>query len=109
VSVVERVARARAATRGQPWVDAAAPGRSRDSVPSGDPAQDALFERLRELRKTLADRQRVPAYVIFSDRTLREMAQRRPSTLAALLQVSGVGPAKLEKYGEAFLEALRKG
>jgi ATP-dependent DNA helicase RecQ len=69
---------------------------------------DPLFNRLRELRKQLADARNVPAYVIFSDATLQEMAARRPTTPGALLDVSGVGPVKLERYGEEFLEVLRK-
>jgi ATP-dependent DNA helicase RecQ len=51
----------------------------------------------------------VPAYVVFSDATLLEMAARRPTTEEALLSVSGVGPTKLERYGAAFLEVLRAG
>jgi ATP-dependent DNA helicase RecQ len=69
---------------------------------------DPLFNRLRELRKQLADARNVPAYVIFSDATLQEMAARRPTTPGAFLEVSGVGPVKLERYGEEFLEVLRK-
>jgi ATP-dependent DNA helicase RecQ len=75
-----------------------------DAAP--DPEAEALFQVLRGLRKELADRQGVPAYIVFSDRVLREMAKRRPTTPAELLEVSGVGPAKLERYGEAFLQAL---
>jgi ATP-dependent DNA helicase RecQ len=112
VTMAERVAGSIEATRG--WSQArqvsepTTARRARGTPPSGDSADEALFERLRELRKTLADRQRVPAYVVFSDRTLREMAERRPRTLGALLQVSGVGPAKLDRYGDAFLEVLLK-
>lgn len=69
--------------------------------------EEALFVRLKALRKELADRQRVPAYIVFSDKVLMEMAMRRPGTPSELLDVSGVGPAKLDKYGEAFLEVLR--
>ncbi|HUH12713.1 MAG TPA: ATP-dependent DNA helicase RecQ [Longimicrobiales bacterium] len=72
-----------------------------------DPAATELFHRLRELRRRLADERGVPAYVVFSDRTLKELAVRRPTTDAAMLEVSGVGPAKLERYGEAFLAAVR--
>ena len=64
------------------------------------------FERLRALRKRLADAEGVPAYIVFSDAVLRQMAERRPRTAAELLALSGVGPAKLERYGAAFLEAL---
>jgi ATP-dependent DNA helicase RecQ len=69
----------------------------------------ALFERLRALRKQLADERRVPAYVIFSDRSLQDMAARRPRTRGELLNVYGVGQKKLEEYGAVFLaEILRE-
>lgn len=68
-----------------------------------------LWERLRLLRLELARAQGVPPYVIFHDATLREMARRRPATLGELAGVSGVGEKKLERYGEAFLRALREG
>jgi len=71
-----------------------------------DPEDEALFQRLRALRKELADRQGVPAYIVFSDKVLREMATRRPATPSELLDVPGVGPAKLERYGRVFLDAL---
>ncbi len=72
-----------------------------------DAAEEALFEALRGLRRELADRQGVPAYIVFSDQVLREMVSSRPATPAELLNVNGVGPAKLEKYGAAFLDMLR--
>ena len=68
-----------------------------------------LFERLRALRRRLADAEGVPAYIVFSDAVLRQMAEHRPDSRAALLALSGVGPAKLARYGDAFLEALREG
>jgi ATP-dependent DNA helicase RecQ len=74
-----------------------------------DPAEEALFERLRALRKDLADRHGVPANIVFSDKELREMAARRQGSPAELLGVSGVGPAKLERYGSAFLEEIERG
>ena len=67
---------------------------------------EALFARLRALRKRLAGEQGVPAYVVFSDATLAEMAARKPATYVDLLAVNGVGQAKLERYGDAFLEAI---
>ena len=73
---------------------------------TGLPVDEQLFEGLRVLRKRLADEQHVPAYVVFSDATLAEMAARKPATHAELLEVNGVGQAKLERYGDAFLEAL---
>jgi ATP-dependent DNA helicase RecQ len=71
-----------------------------------DPETEALFQRLRALRKELADRQGVPAYIVFSDKVLRELATRRPATAEELLAVPGVGPAKLERYGRAFLDEV---
>jgi ATP-dependent DNA helicase RecQ len=69
-------------------------------------AEPALFERLRALRKKLADERGVPAYVIFSDRTLQDMATRVPQTRLELLEVHGVGQKKLDQYGDVFLAAL---
>ena len=68
--------------------------------------EEALFLALKTLRKSLADRRKVPAYVIFSDATLLAMAAARPRTRAEFLAVSGVGPKKLASYGDAFLAAL---
>ncbi len=74
---------------------------------SAHPADDSLFERLRELRGKLAREQNVPAYVIFHDATLRAIASERPYTLTQLGEVQGVGARKLERYGEAVLELVR--
>ncbi len=76
-----------------------------ESAPLTDEGE-ALFQTLRELRKSIADQQGVPAYIVFSDKTLRTMAEERPSTPEEFLALSGVGPLKLERYGEAFLEAV---
>lgn len=65
-----------------------------------------LFERLRALRRRLADDEGVPAFVVFSDATLRGLASAKPTDPQAMLRVSGVGPAKLERYGEAFLALI---
>lgn len=67
---------------------------------------EMLFEQLRQLRKKLADEQSMPPYMVFSDSTLRLMAQQRPQTLEELSQVSGVGSYKLERYGQQFTEAI---
>ncbi len=69
-------------------------------------ADRALFEDLRALRLRLAREQSVPPYVIFSDATLRAMAEQRPRDREALLGINGVGARKLERYGEAFLEVI---
>ena len=66
-----------------------------------------LFERLRALRKSIADAERVPAYIVFSDAVLRAMAASVPMTDGELLAISGVGPVKLARYGAEFLELLR--
>jgi ATP-dependent DNA helicase RecQ len=68
---------------------------------------DPLFEALREARRTLAAESGVPAYVVFHDSTLREIAAARPASLAELARVQGVGEAKLNRYGQAMLDALR--
>jgi ATP-dependent DNA helicase RecQ len=87
----------------------AKPGKGRSRRLRALPAvqDDALFERLRVLRKQLADDQGVPPYVVFSDATLREMSARQPITLQAFRRIGGVGDVKLARYGAAFLEALR--
>ncbi|MBE0477297.1 MAG: DNA helicase RecQ [Coriobacteriia bacterium] len=72
------------------------------------PGDKALFERLREVRLELAREQGVPAYAIFHDSTLADMAARRPQTPAEFLSVSGVGAIKLERYGETFLAAIQE-
>ncbi|WKA54343.1 DNA helicase RecQ [Planococcus shixiaomingii] len=68
---------------------------------------DPLFEELRKVRKELADEAGVPPFVIFSDKALQDMCSRRPKTADSFLEVNGVGANKLEKYGDAFLEAIR--
>ncbi|GAB2559413.1 DNA helicase RecQ [Spirosoma areae] len=65
-----------------------------------------LFERLRVLRKQLADEQNVPPYVIFTDTTLEDMARQRPTTPDALRNVSGVGERKLQLFGKQFLDEI---
>lgn len=68
---------------------------------------DPLFEELRKIRKSLADEAGVPPFVIFSDKSLHDMCSRRPKNDEEFLQVNGVGANKLEKYGKAFLEAIK--
>ena len=73
-----------------------------------NPLGDPLFEALRGLRRDLAAEAGLPPYVIFHDSTLREMAQTRPASIAALGELGGVGTRKLEAYGEAFLGVIRQ-
>ena len=86
--------------------DAPARSRSRGAAADIPPADMAAWEALRECRKRLADENGVPPYVIFHDRTLRDMLAQRPATLDDMLAVSGVGEAKLTRYGQAFLDVL---
>ncbi len=89
--------------------------RPKVSAPSGpgpalelhDEEDQALFQVLRGKRTELARAQGVPPYVIFPDKTLIEMALRRPVDAESLLEISGVGEVKLERYGEEFLAAIR--
>lgn len=67
-----------------------------------------LYEKLRAKRMELAKLHNVPPYVIFHDKTLLEMTSKRPLSLSALRQISGVGEQKLSRYGESFLEILRE-
>ncbi|HTJ84889.1 MAG TPA: HRDC domain-containing protein, partial [Polyangiaceae bacterium] len=71
------------------------------------PADARLLERLRALRSSIAREDHVPAYVVFPDRTLLEIAVRRPKSPYALGEIRGVGPAKIDKYGERFLALVR--
>jgi len=72
-----------------------------------DPAGERLLAALRDKRREIARSERVPAYIVFSDRTLAEIALRRPSSLDAMSHVRGVGEMKLAKYGEKFLAVIR--
>ena len=76
--------------------------------PSWEGVDRELCEELRRLRRELARETGVPAYIIFGDATLRDLARKKPSTPGALLLVSGIGMKKLEQYGERILERIRK-
>ena len=78
-------------------------GRKSISAGSADPA---LYKVLSDLRMELATVQNVPAFYIFSNATLEDMCRKCPRTLEELLEVSGVGRAKLDRYGEIFLERI---
>jgi ATP-dependent DNA helicase RecQ len=82
------------------------PGRRPDGDISLDAADVPLFEALRAWRAGLAREQGVPAYVILHDRSLRELAARRPASVSDLLGVPGIGQAKADRYGEALLQLL---
>jgi len=76
-----------------------------DAPPQGN----NLFEKLVALRKSLSTIEKVPPYLIFHDKTLREMADKMPAIMQDMANISGVGQAKLEKYGPVFLEAINGG
>ena len=90
--------------------DVAPRRKSRTAVSSevADADRD-LWEALRECRRKLASERNLPPYVIFHDATLKQMLAERPADRDALLRISGVGQAKLDRYGEQFLEVLRRG
>lgn len=73
-------------------------------IPDDD--EEALFQKLRELRRTIAQEIGKPPYIVFSDKTLRDMARIRPITNAQFLAVNGVGQHKLDLYGKRFMEAV---
>jgi len=69
---------------------------------------NALLDKLRKLRREIAVKDAVPAYIVFSDATLRDMCRKKPVSLVQFSGVNGVGQIKLEKYGEVFTEAIRE-
>jgi ATP-dependent DNA helicase RecQ len=82
---------------------------ARSGALEGLNVDEDLFDRLRELRRALAAEQGVPAYVVFADRSLADMAARKPSTAEEFLAGHGVGKAKLERYGSIFLAEIAQG
>jgi ATP-dependent DNA helicase RecQ len=95
-----------------PKAESAAPrqGSGRKGSAANLPEADqALFESLRALRSRIAAEEEVPAYIVFSNAALADMAARRPRTAEEFLQVSGVGRVKAERYGERFLACIAEG
>ena len=82
-----------------------APKTARHAI--GEPSGE-LFEALRRERRRFAEQENVPAFIIFSDATLRDMCRRLPKTLGEMAEVKGVGEQKLRRYGDAFLRAIRE-
>ncbi len=83
--------------------------KARTTLAAVPEADRALWDALRACRRDLAAAHNVPPYVIFHDSTLLQMIERRPRDATELLELNGVGQAKLERYGEQFLEVLREG
>ncbi len=90
----------------KPAARAAKARKSRAHDDSWEGVDRDLFERLRELRRRLADEKSVPAYVVFGDASLRDMARKKPGTPTEFLDVHGVGQKKAADYGELFLAAI---
>ncbi|NBI41219.1 DNA helicase RecQ [[Haemophilus] felis] len=67
-----------------------------------------LFARLRFLRKQIADKENIPAYIVFNDATLQEMAQFLPTTEIEMLQINGIGSTKLARFGQPFIQLIRE-
>ena len=114
-SVLELTRKGKAALRDrtsiqltQPSVAKAASQRRQPASTGGIECNEELFAILRTLRKELAAEQGVPPYIVFSDVTLREMARDFPIEEGQLSDISGVGIAKLEKYGDTFTEAIKE-
>ncbi|MEQ1439869.1 DNA helicase RecQ [Fontimonas sp. SYSU GA230001] len=114
--VLQLNAASRAVLRGERRVEVAAPPPRRaagrkprhgTAAPASLPADDALFEALRALRKQLAVQAGVPPYVIFTDASLRAMAEDRPQDLDAFARIPGVGDRKLAQYGARFTALIR--
>ncbi|AFD09405.1 DNA helicase RecQ [Solitalea canadensis] len=77
-----------------------------DITPVVETTDDKLFEALRRLRREFAEKEKVPAYSIFTDASLRQMVAEKPQTENALLSISGIGQRKMEKYGTQFIELI---
>ena len=80
--------------------------RVRNSEANVAPVDDQLFAALKSLRLRIAKQRAVPAYLIFSDRTLLEMASLRPRSREEMAEVNGVGSTKLHEFGDMFLSAI---
>ena len=95
-----------------PVVKEKSSSRSKKGSPAGvtlSGEEEALFEALRTLRRGIAGEEKVPPYIVFSDKTLVHMCVEKPGTKEEMLNITGVGEFKFEKYGERFLEAVRGG
>jgi ATP-dependent DNA helicase RecQ len=83
------------------------PGIKRQFKRLGMPRDEALFKKLVQLREEIADRENLPPHVVFSDVTLTELSQRKPTDGESIRKISGVGQHKLEAYGEAFIKVIK--
>jgi ATP-dependent DNA helicase RecQ len=93
--------------RGATFLELVRPATPAQAAAGAPVADGEVFQRLRALRRELADAEGVPAYIVFSDAVLARMAAEHPVDEAGFLAIAGVGPAKLARYGAAFLRVLR--
>ncbi len=91
---------------GKPRIKELAKKKKRKLPADLGPRDEMLFEQLRLLRKDIADEQDVPPFVVFSDASLSQMSVVQPSNADEMLEISGVGQVKLERYGKAFLDSI---
>ena len=82
--------------------------KTKAATQSWEGVDEGLFEQLRQVRRVLAEARSVPAFVIFGDASLRDMARSKPTTAAAFLATHGVGEKKLADLGEAFMACIRE-
>ncbi len=83
--------------------------RKKKRIPAAEvPADSGLLAALKGVRWAIAQEEEVPAYIVFSNAALQDMAVKRPHTMEEFLRVSGVGEVKATKYGDAFLEAIAR-
>jgi ATP-dependent DNA helicase RecQ len=108
-SVVELTEQGRAALRERRKITLtkpAAPAEQRLSKVGDIRCDEVLFDKLRDLRKRVADERNVPAYIVFSDVSLRQMARYYPTELSAFSRISGVGQKKLDEFGQMFMREI---
>lgn len=110
--VPERTAKAGNGDAEKAGTSAGGKGRKRKKTAGGivlEEQDEILFEKLRELRMDLAKQEKVPPYIVFSDKTLVHMCAVKPGTREEMLSVTGVGEFKYDKYGKQFLECITQG
>jgi ATP-dependent DNA helicase RecQ len=83
------------------------PERKAELIPLVQEFDETLFEKLRDLRRSIAQKAGIPSYIVFADAALRDMCQKKPVTKQEFLRISGVGEIKMEKYGEVFTALIR--
>ena len=106
ISLINPVAGEQNLELARPRIRAVAKKKTPRAAAGQGPYDEVLFDELRQLRKRLADAQGVPPYIVFGDATLVQMSRDKPLDDAQLLNISGVGQSKLEKYGDEFLDTI---